>query len=209
MKGKNSGRPRGRKVNRDTAARKAKFLEVLRETGNMALAAREASPHLDHTKPTSGLSTFRTWMANDIQFAESVDDARMEAASKLVEELRRRGHDGWEEPVYQRGAPVLNLDGTPATIRRYSDKLLLALVKASLPEAFGDQRRHMHTHSFKGLSGFTLLRQDVAALSDQQQGQLKGIIQTIKASRAELVNADEDNEDRAPRMLESPPQEVS
>jgi hypothetical protein len=175
----------------------------------MALAARESSPHLDHSKSTSGLSTFRTWMQNDLEFAEAVDDARMEAASKLVEELRRRGHDGWEEPVFQRGAPVLNLDGTPATIRRYSDKLLLALVKASLPEAFGDQRRHIHTHSYKGVSGFTLSRFDVAALSDSQQEQLKGIIQTIKYSRAELVNADEDTAEKAPRMLELAPQEVS
>ena len=60
-------------------------------------------------------------------FAEDWQNALETAADTLEEEARRRGVDGWEEPVYQGGQIV-------GTVRKYSDRLLERLLCAKRPE---------------------------------------------------------------------------
>lgn len=88
------------------------------------------------------------WMRNDPNFAEAFADARETAFDLLEAEARRRALDGWDEPIYGPGP-----DGAGSkqigTIRKYSDALLMFLLKAARPERFraGHDVRHSGTVS--------------------------------------------------------------
>lgn len=56
-----------------------------------------------------------------------IDLAWYEGAEDLIEEARRRGVDGWEEPVYQRGELV-------GYVRKYDSNLLMFSIKGRRPE---------------------------------------------------------------------------
>jgi hypothetical protein len=65
----------------------------------------------------------------DPDFAARWADALEEACDALEAEARRRAVEGVEEPVVSAGKLV-------CTVRRYSDTLLLALLRAHRPERF-------------------------------------------------------------------------
>lgn len=74
-------------------------------------------------------------------------DARDEAVDRLEMEARRRGVDGVEAPIYYGGEPVYENKLDPktgevaiklATRRKYSDTLLMFLLKAARPEKYRD-----------------------------------------------------------------------
>jgi hypothetical protein len=71
------------------------------------------------------------WRAADAEFAANWTLALSMAADLLAEEADRRGRDGVDEPVFQKGREV-------GTRRRYSDGLLLARLKALLPHKYRD-----------------------------------------------------------------------
>ncbi len=49
--------------------------------------------------------------------------------SALEDEARRRAYDGWLEPVFHKGVKV-------GTVRKFSDTLLIVLLKAHKPEKY-------------------------------------------------------------------------
>lgn len=112
----------------DTANAKVVFLDAYRQTGNVTAACEHAGV---------GRRTTYDWLASDADYAEQFDDAHDEAADRLEGEARRRATRGVEEPVYYQGAEV-------GTIRRYSDTLLIFLIKGARPEKYRD--RHQVTH---------------------------------------------------------------
>lgn len=86
-------------------------------------------------------ATVGNHLENDEEFAEAVKEAIEEYSDKISATVRRRGSEGILEPVYQKGARVidylLNEDGSvakdpetgepvlvPATIRKFSDRML-------------------------------------------------------------------------------------
>lgn len=62
-----------------------------------------------------------------VELGEAYEEARGRGHERIRQEIQRRAIDGVDEPVYQGGEQV-------GVIRRYSDRLLLALAKAQLPE---------------------------------------------------------------------------
>jgi hypothetical protein len=70
---------------------------------------------------------------SDPVFASVWEDAEEIAADRLEKEARRRAVTGVEEPLVSAGKLVRDSEGQPITIRRYSDNLLLALMKAHRP----------------------------------------------------------------------------
>ena len=62
-------------------------------------------------------------------FAVAWDDAYEAGSDWLEDELQRRSHDGWDEPVFYKGEVC-------GHVRRFSDTLLLANVKARRPEKY-------------------------------------------------------------------------
>lgn len=113
------------KLNSLTPAKKAKFLAVLAETGNVSTAAK-----------TAGISRCSLYdrRKREAAFAKAWDDSEKQAADVLEKEAWRRAVDGVDEPVYQKGECV-------GTVRRYSDTLLIFLMKGANPQKYADRRR--------------------------------------------------------------------
>ena len=63
------------------------------------------------------------------RFRADWEAALDEAADILEAEARRRAVEGWDEPVYQRGELV-------GVVRKFSDQLLITLMRADRPARF-------------------------------------------------------------------------
>jgi len=113
----------------DAAPWRALFFEMLRKTGNVSAAARHAG------RARAQLYRLRK---QDAAFAALWDDALEEAADWLELEALRRAMDGTEEGRYFRGEMI-------GTITRYSDSLLMFLLKARRPSVFGTSQAHRLT----------------------------------------------------------------
>jgi hypothetical protein len=101
-----------------TQARRNRFLEALSETGSVTGAAAIA-----------GTSRTRVYelRKNDVDFAWAWDEAEQRAVDRLREEARRRAVEGVAEPLVSAGKLVRDEDSQPVMVRRYSDRLLLAV----------------------------------------------------------------------------------
>src|SRR6516162_8249224 len=104
-----------------TKARRESFLRVLADTGNVTAAVAAA-----------GTSRTRVYelRKTDTAFAAAWDEAEDIATDRLEDEARRRAVEGVAEPLVSAGKLVRGDDGQPITVRRYSDNLLLALLRA-------------------------------------------------------------------------------
>nr|WP_321986664.1 hypothetical protein [uncultured Lichenicoccus sp.] len=73
----------------------------------------------------------------DANFAVSYQDALDEAADMLEAEAWRRALEGVPQPVLNSGKPVMDpVTGSAMMVRRYSDTLLMLLLRGSKPEKF-------------------------------------------------------------------------
>jgi hypothetical protein len=90
------------------------------------------------------------WLQRDARFADAFRDAGEQAADLLETEARRRAIEGIEEPVIWQGqlATVPDPNGgppIPLTIRKYSDTLLIFLLKGARPEKYRERYDFQHT----------------------------------------------------------------
>jgi len=109
------------KKNRGSGKRAA-FLAAYATTGNISRAAEIAE--------ISRKSHYR-WL-EDESYVSAFDDAHEQACDSLEQEARRRAAEGVEEPVFYQGKEV-------GTVRRYSDTLLIFLLKGAMPEKYKDR----------------------------------------------------------------------
>jgi hypothetical protein len=79
-------------------------------------------------------SIYLYWLREDHLFMALVDDASAQARDRLRDVLRERGVDGTPEPLVVNGRVVRDADGTPITVYRPDNRVLLALARAYLPE---------------------------------------------------------------------------
>lgn len=113
-------------ANRKTATvkKREKFLNILKESGNVSTAAKRA-----------GISRriAYVWRDGDPLFAAEWDGAIDEYIEKLELEADRRAHDGVTHRLYfdKEGKLI-------GEIRRYSDRLLMFRLKALRPEMYRD-----------------------------------------------------------------------
>lgn len=107
-----------------TPARQKRFLEALSDTGSVTTAVAVAG--------TSRTLVYEVRKA-DPAFATAWNEAEEIAADRLEDEARRRAIEGVPEPLVSAGKLVRDDDGQPITVRRYSDNLLIALLKAHRP----------------------------------------------------------------------------
>lgn len=99
------------------------MLAALAETGNVSNACAAADV---------GRATHYEWLRDDPYYAKAAEDAMDQAADKLEEEARRRAHDGVDEPVFYQGEVC-------GTVRKYSDTLLIFLLKGAKPDKFRER----------------------------------------------------------------------
>lgn len=110
-------------VQRWTSRRRAAFLKALAETGNISAAARAAK---------ASRSRAYQLKAADPGFAAEWADALETAIDALDAEARRRALDGVETPHFHQGRVA-------GTVRKYSDTLLMFLLRAHRPERYRER----------------------------------------------------------------------
>jgi hypothetical protein len=113
-----------------TIERQERFLKALADTGIVSVAVEIAG--------TSRTRVYELRKRNP-GFAAAWEDAEERAADALEAEAWRRAVVGVQEPLVSSGKVVRDDDGQPLAIRRYSDALMLALLKARRPEKFKDR----------------------------------------------------------------------
>lgn len=105
-----------------TPQKKKAFLHWLARTGNVSKAAEKAKVN-------------RTYMYQvrdeDEAFSAAWKEAMEVAIERLEMEARRRAEQGVLEPVFYQGEKV-------GAVRKYSDTLLIFLLKAHRPEKYRD-----------------------------------------------------------------------
>ncbi len=114
----------------DADAAVDRFLETLSRTGNPSAACQ--SSHLTRR-------AINRMRENDPVFARDYDEAMEEAADLLEAEAWRRALEGVPQILVKAGQPVLDAEGVAITVRRYSDPLLVMLLRGCKPDKF--QRR--------------------------------------------------------------------
>lgn len=171
--------------------KKRAFLSAYCTTGNISEAARLAG--------MNRLAHYH-WLSTDERYAEVFEQAVEIAGDYLEAVARDRATKGWLEPVYYKGEMV-------GHIRKYSDTLLIFLLKGARPEKFRDNATIRHTGPGGGaiqvqgdyeLSERMMANPDVLAaadiiaaalLEDRTAGELGPVSEPI------VVNSEELNDD--------------
>jgi hypothetical protein len=130
--------PRGIAQTGTSEYARERFLRAFARSGNITYAAKIAGV---------GRRTVYVWQEHEPGFAEAFAEAGHKATEALEREAWRRAKDGVAEPVYQHGKLV-------GTIQRYSDNLLMFLLKARAPERYRDRVDVSVTPVIKAVSGF-------------------------------------------------------
>lgn len=107
-----------------------KFLNILRQTANVAEAARQTG---------LGYSAVYAIRRRDATFRAEWDDALQEAMDALEGEAYRRAYAGYGEYITCRNGLVLDGEGQPVMQKRYSDRLMTTLLKAHRPEKYSER----------------------------------------------------------------------
>jgi hypothetical protein len=126
---------------------RATFLAVLAETGNVseAVSATTVSRRFVYDE-----------RARNAEFAAEWDDALDQASDVMEREALRRAVEGWDEPVFGSMGQGLG-SGQVGTVRKYSDTLLIFLLKGARPEKFRERTDVRHSGKI-----------DVSKLSDDE-----------------------------------------
>lgn len=111
-----------------TRKKKETFLRVLTESGNVSEAARQAGISRKHAYH----------LRDDEEFAVAWDEAVDTGIDYLEAEARRRAYTGVAEPVFYQGVEC-------GTVQKYSDTLMIFLLKANRPDKYKDRVSNEHT----------------------------------------------------------------
>jgi hypothetical protein len=136
------------------------FLAVLCDTCNVTKACEAIGERR---------ATVYEWRKVDPDFATAWDEARAIGAEALEDEATRRAHDGVDEPVFYKGIET-------GSVRKYSDTLLIFLLKGAKPEKYKDRIANEHS----GALGVA-----VADVDDEQAAdKLAAILSAVAERRA-------------------------
>lgn len=133
-------RREARDVLRNLTPNARAFLAAFSRSGNITAAAEDAGitrqSHYDWIEADDARSEYDPAdpSSEPGPYRTAFEAATDEAADRLEMEARRRAEEGWREPVFQGGALVGHK-------RKYSDRLLLALLEAHHPR-FGKHVKH-------------------------------------------------------------------
>ena len=106
-----------------------------KQTAFLAAFAEHATVSAAATAARVRRRTHYDWLETDEEYARRFKDVQETVTEALEAEARRRGQSGVEEPVFYQGRRV-------DTIRRYSDTLLIFLLKARRPEVYRERYDH-------------------------------------------------------------------
>jgi hypothetical protein len=107
------------------------FIETLEDTCNVREACRVSE---------IARTAVYQWRKDDAAFAKRWEDALAIGADSLEEEAVRRAREGVDEPVFYKG----DICGA---VRKYSDTLLIFLLKGAKPSKYREQLSVEHSGS--------------------------------------------------------------
>lgn len=139
------------------ATRKKLFLDEFCKNGNISLTCK--------TIKVVARSDVFNWRRDDPEFLAAFKEAEEESIEHLEAEAFRRAKEGVREGIYHRGKRV-------GYVLRYSDKLLLAMLRARNPGKWGYQvnvKGEMN-HGHQGHVTLGISMQDVLNELDKRQG---------------------------------------
>jgi len=113
------------------------------------LAALAITGMITRAAEAAGIArcTHYAWLKSDPVYAEGVEEAMEQAVDVLEAEAARRAVEGVEEPIVVGGKVVKGDDGKPLYRRKYSDVLLIFLLKGARPDKYADRRQiKQNTH---------------------------------------------------------------
>jgi hypothetical protein len=113
------------------ARHKERFLEEFLKRGIVRDAAQAVGIHR---------TTVYMWLNRDAAFAEAFRDAEEEVSDLLEEESHKRAMGEVRQPVYHKGEVV-------GYMPRYSDGLLMFLLRARRPEVYRERGERRAGHS--------------------------------------------------------------
>lgn len=92
------------------------------------LAAYQQCGHVSNSALAVGITrqNHYDWLKEIDGYAEAFEAAKQIAGDMLIDEARRRAHDGWEEPIFHQGEMV-------GKITKYDSGLLMFLIKKHDP----------------------------------------------------------------------------
>lgn len=131
--------------------KQAAFLAAYAETGNLTLAALAAK---------CSRRSHHNWLKNP-EYQAKFNQAQEIAVESMEAEARRRAVDGTDVPVFGSGGRDVGTVQV-GTMKRYSDVLLIFLLKAANPKKYRDRIDHQHT----GANGGPIQTEGVATLQD-------------------------------------------
>lgn len=109
---------------------KRAFLAALIESGGNITKAVKAAK--------IGRSTHYDWLRDDPEYPALFNEAVRQAGDVLESEAIRRASDGVQEPVFYQGEKC-------GSVRRYSDTLLIFLLKGARPDKYAERVENRHT----------------------------------------------------------------
>lgn len=143
-------------VRRTQRLKKVAFLNAFRQTGVIQHAADAAGVHR---------STVQEWRGKDSAFDREYEAAYEASIDVLEQEARRRALVGVTEPVFQNGKKV-------GDVQKYSDTLLIFLMKGARPQKYRDNARLELT----GADGGPIKSEAVESLNDHERQRLRQIL---------------------------------
>jgi hypothetical protein len=149
-----------------------RFIEVFSETANIKYSCRAAG--IDRR-------TFYRWKENDEAFRKLYENAEPEADDTLEYAAYLRAVEGIEEPMVSMGKVIRDDVGEPMMVRKYSDQLLITLLKARMPQKYKDKPQvEVNTSMSANLQSSQAVTIDTRRLSDEQLADLKTFAQKLK-----------------------------
>lgn len=135
------------------------------------------------------------WLADDAEYAAKFEAAKEEAAQSLEDEAVRRAYEGVLEPLvyqgeftYERDAKGRRKVKKPLGIRKYSDALLIFLLKGLRPEKY----RESFKAEISGPGGGPILLKNEAlkSLNDDELAGLIALTRKLAAASADGSGAE-------------------
>lgn len=160
---------------------KAKFLAAFSQHGTITHAAREV-----------GINPKRhyEWLLSDPEYITRFKEAREQAVESLEREARRRAIEGTEQPVYWQGEQI-------GTIRKFSDVLLIFLLKGAKPEVYRERYEHRISGNDGGpieirtsnIDAFESMCEELASRFNQPIVEVKrAIVQALEGKQQQAVS---------------------
>lgn len=136
--------------------KQAQFLAAYSETGNVRQSCIIAKINR---------ATHKTWLKRP-EYLEKFQAAHDEATDRLEQEAWRRAVEGVEEPVFGSGGREIGTVQV-GNIKKYSDSLLMFLLKGSRPDKFRERYEHRHAGHDGGPTGPSM--QDIMNELDRRE----------------------------------------